>query len=44
VFEPPVQGIEYLRLALPASNLDKKGVIRFEIPATMIRDDSHQSR
>jgi len=36
VFEPPISDIDYLRLELPAKNFGGEGMIRFEIPKTMI--------
>lgn len=37
VFEPLIRDIEYVRLELPAENFGGEGMIRFEIPANMIR-------
>jgi hypothetical protein len=37
IFDVPVQGIQYLRLSLPAENFDEEAELRFQIPATMIR-------
>lgn len=37
VFEPPIRNVEYLRLELPAKNFGGDGMIRFEIPAEMIK-------
>jgi hypothetical protein len=37
VFEPPIRNVEYLRLELPAKNFGEDGMIRFQIPAEMIK-------
>jgi hypothetical protein len=36
VFESPIEKSEYLRMELPAKNFDGTGMIRFQIPQTMI--------
>lgn len=36
-FQAPVDGIEFVRLELPAMNFGGDGMIRFEIPASMIQ-------
>jgi hypothetical protein len=36
VFNPPVEGIQYLRLSLPADKFGSYGRIGFQIPASMI--------
>jgi len=37
VFETPIEKAQYLRLELPAGNVDGEGVLRFQIPMTMIK-------
>lgn len=37
VYEVPVDAAKWLRLTLPAQNLQGDGMLRFEIPASMIR-------
>jgi hypothetical protein len=37
VFALPVEGVQYLRLTLPAKNVDGSGELRLQIPAGMIR-------
>jgi hypothetical protein len=37
VFEVPLQTIDYLRLELPATNFGGTGMLRFQIPKTMIQ-------
>ncbi len=40
-FEPPVTNIEWLHLELPANNFGGVGMIRFEISANKIVQDSN---
>jgi hypothetical protein len=35
-FDPPVKGIRFLRLTLPASNFGGEGQLRMQIPASML--------
>lgn len=36
IFEPPINGVQYLNLELPAANFGGEGMIRLQIPASMI--------
>jgi len=37
VFEVPVSAVEWLRLELPAKNFGEQGMLRFQIPSSMIQ-------
>ncbi len=37
VFEVPVDTVSYLRLELPANNFGGTGMLRFQIPKSMIQ-------